>query len=383
MTSTFKIENKRIKYSMDDLLLDQISIQSVPFNYIVRFVDRKQLSIELRKIKSINKKRNFVFIDKTVASFYGKNIFKNEDLHELIAKESNKTLPSVTKLVDTLSEKNYTKKEIFISAGGGITQDVSSFARAIFKRGIHWTYLPTTLLAMADSCIGAKACLNYDGIKNLLGLFSAPREVFIFSGFLNTLNKRDILSGYGEILKLAIVGGSDTMNKFRSISRDQNRNQLKNIDQMIKLALLVKKSIIEIDEYEHNIRRALNFGHTVGHAIEPLTSYKIPHGIAVSIGMVMENHIASLAGRLSQSEAMEMNELIFPFIDNLSLNYLKKVSPKDLISNMKRDKKALDNDIYMSVPAEIGHFEMLKVPSNVSLEKSIKEMTQNLLYFRP
>lgn len=368
---------------MDDLLLDQMSIQSVPFNYHVRFVDRKQLSEELKKMKSINRKRNFIFIDKTVASIYRKNIFKNEDLHELIAKESNKTLPSVTKLVDTLSEKNYTKKEIFISAGGGITQDVSSFARAIYKRGIHWTYLPTTLLAMADSCIGAKACLNYDTIKNLLGLFSAPREVFIFPGFLNTLNERDILSGYGEIMKLAIIGGSSAINKFQSINEQQNGNYLKSIDQMIKLALLIKKSVIEIDEYEHNIRRALNYGHTIGHAIEPLTSYKVPHGIAISLGMVMENHIATLTGRLSRSEAMEMNKLIFPFIDKASLNYLKKISPKDLIANMKRDKKTLNNDIYMSVPTEIGHFEMLKVASNKSLEKSIKAMTQNLSDFRP
>ena len=367
---------------MDDLLLDQMSIQSVPFNYHVRFVDRKQLSEELKKMKSINRKRNFIYIDKTVASIYRKNIFKNEDLHELIAKESNKTLPSVTKLVDTLSEKNYTKKEIFISAGGGITQDVSSFARAIYKRGIQWTYLPTTLLSMADSCIGAKACLNYDGIKNLLGLFSAPREVLIFPGFLNTLKERDILSGYGEILKLAIIGGLETIQKFKTINKGQNGNHLKDIDQMIKLALLVKKSVIEIDEFEHDIRRALNYGHTVGHAIEPLTSYKIPHGIAISLGMVMENNIAVLAGRLSQPEAEEMNELIFPFIDKASLNYLKKISSKDLIANMKRDKKTLNNDIYMSVPTGIGHFEMLKVVSDKSLEKSLKELTQNLLTFR-
>lgn len=361
---SFKIENTWVKYNTDNLLSDHLAIQSVPFNYAVNFVDKKQLKTALKKIHANNQQKHFVYIDNTVAALYGNNIFKNLQLFPLSVKETNKTLPIVTKLLDQLQKKNFTKKEIFLSAGGGITQDVSSFARAVFKRGIGWTYIPTTLLAMGDSCIGAKACLNYDKVKNLLGLFSAPHEVLIHSGFLKTLTERDILSGYGEIIKLSIIGGNGSVDKFKEIKKTQHGNLLKNIEQLIKLSLLVKKSVIELDEYENNIRKALNYGHTVGHAIEPLVKYKIPHGISISIGMIIENLIATEYGFLSRKNANHLNSLIVPFIDKTSLRHLKTISSAAIMNNMKRDKKALNNDIYMSVPKSIGHFEMMKVTSN-------------------
>lgn len=378
MSTSFRIENTVVKYSADDLLLDSLSIQSVPFNYSVRFVNESQLTLALENIRTANKKKHFVFIDNTVASLYGKNIFKDLELFPLTVKETNKTLPIVTGLLDKLQEKNFTKKEVFLSAGGGITQDVSSFARAVFKRGIQWTYIPTTLLAMGDSCIGAKACLNYDKVKNLLGLFSAPREVLIHSGFLKTLTKREILSGFGEIIKLSIVGGPASIEKFSEIKKQQNGSMLSNIEQMIKLSLLIKKSVIEIDEFENSIRKALNYGHTVGHAIEPLSAYKIPHGIAISIGMMIENLIANEWGSLSQKETTYLNSLIAPFVDEKSLGYLRKISPVEVIENMKRDKKALNNDIYMSVPKKIGHFDMLKVPVDKSFEKYLRAIFVNI-----
>ncbi|HEY5824299.1 MAG TPA: 3-dehydroquinate synthase family protein [Cyclobacteriaceae bacterium] len=377
--TNFKIEGKEIYYSLDDLVSDQIKIISTPFNYSVRFVDEKDLAEILVTIKKKNKDKHFVFIDHIVNKLYSKTIFKNQKTFPLIVKETNKTLPTVTKVLDELQRRNITKKEIFLSAGGGITQDVSSFTRAVFKRGINWTYLPTTLLAMADSCIGAKACLNYDGIKNLLGLFSAPSEIFIYPGFLNSLDHRDILSGYGEIIKLSIVGGQGSIDAFNKIKSKQDGNLVKGIDQMIKLSLLIKKSVIEIDEYEYNIRKALNYGHTVGHAIEPLVNYKIPHGISVSLGMVIENKIAREFGDLPTKDCEIMNNLIAPFIDKASLNHLKGVSAKSIIKNMKRDKKTLDNDIYMAVPSAIGNFNMLKVSSDISFEKFLSKTIKEVM----
>ena len=376
--TTFKIENTEVSYSSAQLVMDEISIKSSPYPYTVRFVTEPQLKEFLKTIKKANQKKHFVFIDSLVASLYASDVFKGHELVPILAKETNKNLPTVTRLFDTLQEKNFTKKEVFLSAGGGITQDVSSFARAVFKRGIRWTYLPTTLLAMADSCIGAKACLNYDKIKNLLGLFSAPHEAFIYSGFLNTLSQREILSGYGEIIKLSIVGGDGAIETFGKIQKTQDGNPLRNIEQMIKLSLLVKKAVIEIDEFEINIRKALNYGHTVGHAIEPLTAYKIPHGIAISIGMMIENLIAAEWGSLSSKEAGYLNSLIRPFVDGKSLKYLKTVSPKAIIQNMKRDKKTLNNDIYLSVPSKIGHFDMLKVHSDKSFEKYLQQIFTNI-----
>ena len=378
MNASFKIENTTIQYSTDELAADGLTIQSTPYNYSVSFLNEKNLKAGLKKIKDINTGKHFAFVDSVVASMYGKTLLNDVELFPLLARENNKTLKVTTKLLDQLQKKNFTKKETFLTIGGGITQDISSFARAVFKRGIRWTYLPTTLLAMSDSCIGAKACLNYGDVKNLLGLFSAPHEVLIYPGFLKTLSKRDILSGYGEIIKLSIVGGLSGIETFKAIRQKQDGNFLKNIEQMTMLSLLVKKAVIEKDEYEKNIRKALNYGHTIGHAIEPLVNYKIPHGVAVSIGMIIENQIAVKWGSLSKQEANELNRLIAPFIDELSLEFLKKVSAEAIIKNMMQDKKTLNNDIYLAVPLKIGHFDMIKIQSDKSFSDYLSSILKDL-----
>jgi 3-dehydroquinate synthase len=378
MEHNFKIEDTIVEYSFNELLTDEIKVQSMPYNYSVSFIDENNLSTQLKKILRVNKEKHFIFIDEKVARLYGNVFFKDQEMLGVKAIENNKALPVVTKLLDKLQEKNFTKKEVFVSAGGGITQDISAFARAVFKRGITWTYIPTTLLAMADSCIGAKSCLNYGKIKNQLGLFSSPHNVFISNSFLNTLDERDVLSGYGEIIKLSIVGGNASIEKFKELTQNQNGNRLINIDQLIRLALIVKKSVIEIDEFEKDIRRALNYGHTIGHAIEPIVNYKIPHGIAVSIGMVIENFMAVQFGSLSSEEAEKLNAIISSFVDKKSIKLLENISIEKLVSNMKRDKKAMSNDVFISVPSNIGYFDMLKVETGEAFEQFLSSTFKNI-----
>jgi 3-dehydroquinate synthase len=361
MSDSFKIEQTSINLSFDWLDKDQWEIQSVPYSYSVTFCDETKIKEVVASVKKQNKEKSFIYIDETVAGLYGESLFQGIEKSGIAALEENKSLPYVTGLLDTLQEKNITKNEALLSAGGGITQDLSAFARSVYKRGINWVYLPTTLLSMADSCIGAKSCLNYGGAKNQLGLFSAPREVYIADVFLQTLSHQDILSGYGEIIKLCIVGGRQTIDRFAAVAGKQEGNLLTGIAELLKLSLLVKKAVIEIDEYENNIRRALNYGHTVGHAIEPLVDYKIPHGIAVSIGMIAENLIAVHAGILCQDQADELNKLIYPFIDQASMAMLRGLNTDDLLKNMKKDKKNVDADIQMSVPYAIGYFDMLRI----------------------
>lgn len=379
MTTDFKIENKAIKYNFDALASQQLIIASIPYNYEVSFVNEGGIKLELEKILALNKSKHFLYIDEKVATLYGPTLFAKHETMLLNAKEDNKVLSVATLLLDKLQEKNFTKNELFVSAGGGITQDISAFARAVYKRGINWIYIPTTLLAMSDSCIGSKSCLNYGGVKNQLGLFSAPRKVYICSELLKSLNIRDVLSGYGEIIKLAIVGGKESINKFIELTAEQGNDKLKNIDQLIKLSLLIKKSVIEIDEFEDDIRRALNYGHTIGHAIEPLVNYNIPHGVAVSIGIIIENLLAARYGSLPQSDADYLNSIIINFIDKESIGYLKNVSVEVMIRNMKRDKKAVTDDIYLAVPFQIGHFDILKLKSDSDFKNFLTEAIQGLI----
>lgn len=379
MSKHFKIENTTVGYDFDLLETEQFVVKSVPYDYEIIFVNQEILINELGKITDLNASKHFLFIDKKVEELYGEGLFCNQEKMSLLAEEDNKTLPVATLLLDKLQEKNFTKRELFVSVGGGITQDLSAFARAVYKRGINWIYIPTTLLAMADSCIGAKSCLNYGNVKNQLGLFSAPKKVFINRSFLKSLGYRDVLSGFGEILKLAIVGGKDAIAQFKNLTAGQQDDLLFNIEKLIRLSLLIKKSVIEIDEFENNIRRALNYGHTIGHAIEPLVNYDIPHGVAVSIGMYIENLLAAKYGSLPQEDAENLNKIIIKFIDDESLTCLKDVLIADVINNMKRDKKVISDKLYLAVPFNIGYFDILKIKSDQSFEDFLSASINSLI----
>jgi len=379
MKKFFKIENELIYLNHKDIQKSEFIIKSSPYDYTVKFINDKTFRNLLLQNRIINKKKNFLFVDKKVDKIYKETLWKKDHTLTLNANEENKTIYSSLLVIDSLNKNNFTKKEILISIGGGITQDVTAFARSIFKRGINWTYFPTTLLSMADSCIGAKSAINYGGTKNLIGLFSAPKEVYINTTFLKTLDKRDVLSGYGEIIKLCIVGGETTIEEFKKVKDLQKGDLLFKIDVLIKTALLVKKAVITEDELENNIRKALNYGHTIGHAIEPIVKYKIPHGIAVLIGMFIENCISNEYGYLDIASCNFLNKIIIDYIDQKSLVYFKSVEIKELILHMKKDKKNELTNISFAVPVAIGHFKILQLKNNKKLLKAIDNAFKNLL----
>ena len=379
MKNIFKIENELISLNQKDIRKSKLVIESSTYNYTVKFIDDKTLRLVLLQNRNINKQKNFLFVDKNVNKIYKEKLWKKDLTYTLNANEENKTIKSSLILVDLLNKNNFTKKETLISIGGGITQDVTAFARSIFKRGINWTYFPTTLLSMADSCIGAKSAINYGGTKNLIGLFSAPKEVFINTTFLKSLNERDVLSGYGEILKLCIVGGESTIDKFKNVKELQKGDLLFQIDTLIKTALIVKKAVITEDEFENNIRKALNYGHTIGHAIEPIVQFKIPHGIAILIGMYIENCISNDYGYLGIDSRNYLNKIIIEYIDRKSLTYFKSVDINELILYMKKDKKNELTNISFAVPVAIGHFKILQLKNDKKLLVAIENAFKNLL----
>ena len=378
MTKKFVIEKKELQLDTAILDSDSFEIKSSPYNYQVIFESQKNLKNRLDHFQKVNGNKHFLFVDNIVNRLYKENNWNYATVHLFNANEKNKTVKSALKIVDYLQSENYTKKETLVTIGGGITQDVSAFARAVYKRGIDWAFVPTTLLAMSDSCIGSKSAINYGGTKNLVGLFSAPKVSIICEEFLNTLNIRDVFSGYGEILKLSIIGGQTSLDLFNSLVSKQKNNPLKNISKLIRLSLLVKKTVIEVDEFEFDIRRALNYGHTIGHAIEPLVKYKIPHGVAVSIGMIAENMIANQHGALSKEECDLLNNSIIKFIDSTSLSLLKRIPIELMIENMKKDKKAQSNKIFIAVPFKVGYFDMLQIDIDSNFSKTIKNILDKI-----
>jgi 3-dehydroquinate synthase len=263
---------------------DQVDIQSYNKIYHVIYNHHPLSKI----IENEYETNDFIVIDRNVYHL-DQSCLQNIDSKYVFifdALESNKNMESVLHIVDLLFQIKFNKKNKLLVIGGGITQDVGGFVSAIYKRGMKWTLVPTTILSMTDSCIGGKVGVNRVS-KNMLGLFCAPNKVIISDFFINSLKNDDVISGIGEALKLSLIGGETSYQYFKDNYNEHNTDYIN----LIKMSTSVKKLIIEADELETNERRVLNYGHTFGHALENASNYFIPHGIAITIGMYMINKL--------------------------------------------------------------------------------------------
>ena len=292
-------------------------------------------------------------IDKILNSLSKKKI----SLYYFDSSEKNKNQKSVDSILSILLSKNFNRNDCLISVGGGITGDVSGFAASIFKRGLKFVNIPTTLLSQVDSSIGGKTGINSKYGKNLIGTFYQPSVVISDTIFLKSLPKREILCGYGEILKHAIISDK----KFFSFL-DLNGYQILNlksplIEEAIFKSCSIKKKVVENDEKEMGIRKILNFGHTFAHAYEATLGYskKLNHGEAVILGIKTAAKFSLLNNILNIKEF----NLIKNHLNKLSLprNINKFFSIKDLnkiLSFMKKDKKNNSNKINLVLIKKIG-----------------------------
>ncbi len=249
--------------------------------------------------------------------------------------EKNKGFDSVKMICKTLLDNNINKNDVIIVIGGGIIQDLSAFASNILKRGIDWYYFPTTLLAMCDSCIGSKVGINMSGYKNQLGIFWPPNKVLIDIDFLSTLPKDDIISGIGEIIKVHLISSKEDFDELQN-KYEIILNDFEQLKPFIYKSLEIKKSIVEIDEFDTYKRHILNYGHTFGHAIEAYTNNLIPHGIGVTIGIDIANYISLQKGYIQEKEYLNISNTVRKNIPYKALDY----SNHDLLSKyLKADKK--------------------------------------------
>jgi 3-dehydroquinate synthase len=305
----------------------------------------------------INKNYNFndfIIIDDYFKDQINNNI-DNNFIYYVNAKEENKNINTVLQIVDYLYKNNFNKSNKLIVIGGGITQDIGGFVAGIYKRGSKWLYIPTTLLAMTDSCIGGKVGVNHHS-KNMLGMFVSPQKVIISDYFLKSLSDDMIVSGLGESLKLAIIGGLNEVNNF--IQLYEKKDYLT----IIKQSLVIKKAIIEYDELEKNERRVLNYGHTIGHAIEATTNFFVPHGIAVLFGMYYINKLFNI------NNFENINKYI---LDMIPKKYFIDINKEELIEHLKKDKKNEGNKICFIVPEKFGIFNIKFIELNDITDKLV------------
>ena len=264
--------------------------------------------------------------------------------------EKTKTLEGVFSLLNQIDDLNQYPLNHAVVIGGATIQDTCGTALCLLKRGVNWTYLPTTLLAQADSCIGSKTSINSRNTKNLYGLFYSPQHVYIVSDFLKTLPEIEILSGIGDAMHYLLLD----INKFSDYILNLIEN-IKNIglkrfisesDQALILSSTVhkiKKNYIEIDEFDKSERKVLNLGHSFGHAIEAFFDYKLPHGVAVLYGLVLAIKLSIQLFKKENSENYR-NKLVTIKEEILeTLDLFSPISNQNIFSSIKKNKEKFLN----------------------------------------
>ena len=281
----------------------------------------------------------------------------------VIASEQNKSIETATQIWQYMLAHNLDRNTLLINLGGGITCDLGGFVAASYKRGIRFINIPTTLLAMIDAAIGGKNGVNLNHIKNSVGSFYFPKEIINDTAFLQTLPQPEWESGFGELLKYALLANAAMWEEIKSL--DNIRPDAVKED-WIRFAIHYKQRIVNEDPFEDNQRRLLNFGHTAGHALEALQLYRsrpISHGYAVAIGLIVETYIAYLKGFVSEVIYHEIRDVISKFFP---LPKLHKNDLETMLSFIPNDKKSHEKGVYIPLLKEIG-----KVDSFVWVTESI------------
>jgi 3-dehydroquinate synthase len=363
MITHYQIQDTHFTTTIEPETTKEFLVQSSPRPYVVKIVSEDNFSWIRKEIDT--QKTPLVLIDRYVKNEVLKTVdFENIPCYEVDATENNKGIDTVLKVCEFLQDNNANRGSMLYVIGGGIIQDLGAFAGAMYKRGIPWTFVPTTLLSQADSCLGGKTAVNHGKTKNVLGLFSAPRQVLIDPRFIDTLSYNDQLSGGGEIFRLLITGGvrafeffQQNVEEFISGSKEARR-------QLMIGSLSVKKSIVEHDEFEIDIRRSMNYGHSIGHAIEALSKYAIPHGQGVAIGILVENRIAKNRGMLSEKEYKEMYIAGKKVITDNVWNEFCRLDAFRLLPFLTNDKKAEGSNLKLATILSIGNMKFIDLPLN-------------------
>jgi 3-dehydroquinate synthase len=288
---------------------------------------------------------------------------KDAEIIEVESGESAKSLEFCAYILQTLLENRADKNTLFINLGGGVVSDLGGFCASIYKRGIDFVNIPTSLLAMADASVGGKTGIDLIGVKNVVGTFTQPKAVFIYPQFLNTLPEKHFKNGLAEIYKIALVADRSLWSLLK------NKTSLNKIDKLIALSVALKNSIVKKDPYDRGIRKTLNFGHTVGHALESMfleASTELLHGEAIVIGMMIESHIAFQKKLISKQMLNEINaELLTVF----SPMQLPELMPETFFEFLHNDKKNTDHKLMFALPIKIGasKYDIPVKPSQIKL----------------
>ncbi len=315
------------------------TVKSIVHDYEVRFIEAaKHTLIQELELGDV------IIIDNKVKANYSQLISGVNKEHVIIgidADERQKSYQGLIPIIEKLIGRGFRKNHRLIGIGGGITQDITAFISSIMYRGVEWLFFPTTLLAQGDSCIGSKTSINFGEYKNQVGGFYPPIKIFIELKFLDTLPESELQSGLGEMCHYFVIAGEDDFKKYKLnyplVLKDKTV-----LSDLVARSLEIKKSYIEIDEFDRNERQVFNYGHSFGHAIESITNYAVPHGIAVCFGMDMANFISVKMNFLTEDIRFEIRGLLQKIWSGFHINDL---AVDKFIKALNKDKKNIGTEL--------------------------------------
>lgn len=315
------------------------------------------IGVDLRK-RAIAK-RYVIISDQRVADLWADRLLASLAEGGIVAQlltfpagEASKTMATVTHLASALAQRGTDRKDGLIALGGGVTGDISGFLAAIYMRGIPFVQVPTTLLAQVDSSVGGKTGVDIPEGKNLVGSFYQPRCVYIDSRTLQTLPPSEFLNGLAEVIKYGVIYDRDFFEFLRENRQAILDLQLPVVEDVIHSCCTIKARVVEADEREADLRRILNFGHTIGHAVEAASNYALAHGMAVAMGMVAAAELAVAKLLLPRKEAELLRDLISSF--GLPTALPKGLDKERIKQYLKTDKKAVSGRPFFILPTAIG-----------------------------
>ena len=274
---------------------------------------------------------------------------KKAHFFEIEHGESNKTINNVKLACKSLLINNVDRQSLIINLGGGVVCDLGGFVASVIKRGIKFINIPTTLMSQVDAAIGGKVAVNFDNYKNQIGLFSHPEAIFINFSFNNSLPNLHLLSAYAEIIKYGLIYDE----VFWKLISTQNPNQI-NLPEIIYRCVEIKVNIVKNDFYDQNLRRKLNFGHTVSHSIESVflaNGISISHGHALAIGLICESYISYKTSTLTQQQ---LDSIVSCILSLFKYQDLSLVDNMQIIDFIKKDKKNIDHKYNFTLLKSIG-----------------------------
>lgn len=354
-----------------------INYAKKPCYDIVFSQDFQDLAGEL-EVLGIERRRVCIMTDSSVEELYAEEVAalirdkcKKTTVFSFPAGETSKTLDTVKKAYAFLIEEGFDRKDLLIALGGGVVGDLTGFTAATYLRGVDFIQIPTTLLAQADSSIGGKTGVDFDGYKNMAGAFYMPRLVYMNVSTLKTLEERQYFSGFAEIMKHGLIRDHVFYvwlleNMYEICDRDPAT-----LEEMVIRSSQIKKAIVEKDPTEKGDRALLNFGHTIGHALEKAKNFELYHGECVALGCVAAAYISWKHDLLTMDEYYEIRDMFVPFNLPISIDH---IDPDEILKLTKSDKKMDAGQIRFILLKKVGKAVIDTTVTDEDIHNAIKEI---------